>query len=329
MTRLNLYRWLAVLTLAIALASSIASVLEADTLSIGGTFHMDQLTGTVGADLAEVFAHDNENTWSLTLFGIAQSYEVVDYNAGDADATEFITQVHATSFDFGFVGPDAVVLNEVISQQLIRSSLGGDLFLKLSNLYSYTDFWPGNSFWDIGLLPLDDAAGVSFFASGYKAYSAFPYSNGGAWFPAEGGGEGYPLVEPQTITSQNISIHDSRPGSSGELVLTIDFVDIELSTLILPGDYNGNGTVGPEDYNLWKSSYGSIGNFPADGNGDGIVNGADYTVWRNNLGASLGAGSGAALPSAEPLSPAVPEPASALLVLVGLGIACLRGPRSY
>jgi hypothetical protein len=308
MTRLKLSRWFAVLTLAIALASSIASVLEADTLNISGTFHMDQLTGTVGADLAEVFAHDNENTWSLTLFGITQSYEVIDYNAGDADATELITQVHATAFDFGFVGPDADVLNEVISQQLTRSSLGGDLFLKLSNLYNYTDFWPGNSFWDIGLLPLDDAAGVSFFARGYKAYSAFPYASGGAWFPTEGGGEGFPLIEPQTITSQETSIHDSRPGSSGELVSTIDFVDIEALILILSGDYNGNGAVDAADYVLWRKT---------------LIDGQQgYGTWRANFRQT--AGSGATLPSVEPLSPGVPEPASALMFLIGVLVMCFR-----
>jgi PEP-CTERM motif len=324
MTRLKLSRWLAVLTLAIALAPSTASVLEADTLSIGGTFHMDQLTGTVGADLAEVFAHDNENTWSLTLFGITQSYEVIDYNAGDADATELITQVHATSFDFGFVGPDADVLNEVISQQLTTSSLGGDLFLKLSNLYNYTDFWPGNSFWDIGLLPLDDAAGVSFFASGYKAYSAFPYANGGAWFPAEGSSEGFPLVEPQTITSQRTLIHDSRPGSSGELVSTIDFVDIGLSTLILPGDYNGNGIVDAADYTVWRDALETPGSSLLNDPTPTSVGEDDFLYWRSHFGEALGSGVGAV--SAAP----VPEPATVALFgvgLVGLGVASRRRVR--
>jgi PEP-CTERM motif len=318
MTRLKLSRWLAVLSLAIALASSTASVLEADTLNIGGTFHMDQLTGTVGADLAEVFTHDNENTWSLTLFGITQSYEVIDYDAGDADATELITQVHATSFDFGFVGPDADVLNEVISQQLTRSSLGGDLFLELSNLYNYTDFWPGNSFWDVGLLPVDDAAGVSFFARGNKANSAFPYAVGGAWFTAEGGGEGFPLVEPQTIRSQRTSIHDSRPESSGELVSTDDFVDLKLSILNLPGDYNGNGSVDAADYTAWRDAMTagtSLLNDPTPG-----VDEDDFLFWRAHFGEALGSGAGAG-------QAAVPEPSSLALLSIGLPLLVWRNSR--
>lgn len=52
----------------------------------------------------------------------------------------------------------------------------------------------------------------------------------------------------------------------------------------IAGDFNGDGCVDTEDYNLWRSDFGSTDS-PADGNGDGIVNGADYTVWRDHLGA--------------------------------------------
>jgi len=99
-----------------------------------------------------------------------------------------------------------------------------------------------------------------------------------------------------------------------------------LLTPVLAGDYSGNGTVGPEDYDLWKANFGSTTILAADGNGDGRVNAADYTVWRNHLGDSLGAGSGAALPSAAPLSPAVPEPSACALAAIALFglVACAR-----
>jgi hypothetical protein len=69
------------------------------------------------------------------------------------------------------------------------------------------------------------------------------------------------------------------------------------------GDFNGNGSVGPEDYSKWKSDYGKwvAKGGGADGNGDGIVNAADYTVWRNAMDATPGAGA------------AVPEPGAAVL----------------
>jgi hypothetical protein len=74
------------------------------------------------------------------------------------------------------------------------------------------------------------------------------------------------------------------------------------------GDYSGNGTVGPEDYDIWKANFGT--SFAAaDGNGNGIVDAADYTVWRDHLGQSAGAGSFAAV--------AVPEPNSLMLLVLG------------
>jgi hypothetical protein len=53
----------------------------------------------------------------------------------------------------------------------------------------------------------------------------------------------------------------------------------------MPGDFSGDGHVGPEDYLMWKHNFGEhVQQFSgADGNGDGIVNAADYTVWRNHL----------------------------------------------
>jgi hypothetical protein len=73
------------------------------------------------------------------------------------------------------------------------------------------------------------------------------------------------------------------------------------------GDYNGDGNVGPEDYDVWRSTFGS-NNTAADGNGSGAVDAADYVVWRNNL--PPGAGSGAS----------VPEPSAGLLPCVALGL---------
>lgn len=76
------------------------------------------------------------------------------------------------------------------------------------------------------------------------------------------------------------------------------------------GDYNGNNTVGPEDYVKWKNDYGKwvAKGGGADGNGDGIVNAGDYTVWRNALG-GINEGGGSALNH-------VPEPSATLLVCV-------------
>ena len=73
----------------------------------------------------------------------------------------------------------------------------------------------------------------------------------------------------------------------------------------IPGDFNRNGVVDAADYVVWRKNGGAQ---------------EEYDTWRANFGSSLGPGSGAALPSANPLSAAVPEPASvSLLMLAVLG----------
>jgi cytochrome c peroxidase len=94
----------------------------------------------------------------------------------------------------------------------------------------------------------------------------------------------------------------------------------------LPGDYDGNGIVGQDDYTVWSQSFGSATLLSADGNGDGVVNAADYTIWRDNFGATweglyYGSGGGA-------LAQGVPEPASFLLFLLAAGWMSLLRRRS-
>jgi hypothetical protein len=81
-----------------------------------------------------------------------------------------------------------------------------------------------------------------------------------------------------------------------------------------PGDFNQDGTVDAADYVVWRKT-------------DGTQTG--YDTWRANFGTSLLAGSGAAIPSAEPLS-AVPEPSTlmiACIAAIGIGAAARRRSR--
>jgi hypothetical protein len=49
----------------------------------------------------------------------------------------------------------------------------------------------------------------------------------------------------------------------------------------IAGDYNGDGAVGAEDYELWQANFGQRGiGLAADGNGDNAVNAADFVLWR-------------------------------------------------
>ena len=72
----------------------------------------------------------------------------------------------------------------------------------------------------------------------------------------------------------------------------------------VPGDYNQNGSVDAADYVVWRNGVGTT------------YTQGDYDVWRAHFGQT--AGSGTALPSAEPLSAAVPEPATIMMLAMAI-----------
>ena len=82
----------------------------------------------------------------------------------------------------------------------------------------------------------------------------------------------------------------------------------------VPGDYNQNGEVDAADYVVWRNG---VGTTYAQG---------DYDVWRAHFGQT--AGSGAARPSAEPLSAEVPEPAGIPLLILGIAVFSCRRHRT-
>jgi hypothetical protein len=75
--------------------------------------------------------------------------------------------------------------------------------------------------------------------------------------------------------------------------------------LTVNGDFNLDGAVDAADYVVWRNGLGT-----------GYTQ-SDYGVWRAHFGASLGSGSGSAIPFAEPLFTAVPEPGSIVMLLAG------------
>lgn len=86
----------------------------------------------------------------------------------------------------------------------------------------------------------------------------------------------------------------------------------------LAGDYNHDGTVGLDDYDVWRSTIGSTTVYDADGNGNFGIDAADYVVWRRNLGNHLAAG----------MSIAVPEPALISVAAIGLVVLSLFRSRA-
>jgi hypothetical protein len=79
------------------------------------------------------------------------------------------------------------------------------------------------------------------------------------------------------------------------------------SDAALVGDYDNNGAVDANDYQVWRQTFGTSGNqLAADGNKDGVVNAADYIVWRDLYVA----------PAMSSLV-AIPEPPSVILMILG------------
>jgi hypothetical protein len=110
----------------------------------------------------------------------------------------------------------------------------------------------------------------------------------------------FSFIETASSTTTRLDFHGTD--ANGSILLD----NVSVTPVMVAGDFNGDGHVGPDDYVVWKSTFGSIAMLAADGNGDGVVNAADYTVWRDHLEAGSGAGASV-----------VGEPSSASLVAVG------------
>jgi len=49
------------------------------------------------------------------------------------------------------------------------------------------------------------------------------------------------------------------------------------------GDYDGNGIINNQDFNLWKQNVNDINTYiPADADGNGIINNLDFNLWKQN-----------------------------------------------
>ncbi len=87
---------------------------------------------------------------------------------------------------------------------------------------------------------------------------------------------------------------------------------VPLSPVGLPGDYNNDETVNAADYTVWRNSLGApAGTLQNDADG-GVIGQPQYDTWKAHFGLTASSGSGATA------NAAVPEPASALLIMVGM-----------
>jgi hypothetical protein len=197
MNRSTHHRWVAGLALAFGLTAPIASAEESGTITVGGTFQMEGLEGTVGADLAQIYANGVEHTWAVTLTGA--TWTRFSGLAG------YTTSVEATVSELQFFGPDAAALNSIVAEPLA----GARAILSMRN--SYQDNGPDFGILQLQLLPAEGStSGISFWAD---------HDTGGSLslFPTDT--DGYPTVtsEPCSIWVEMTGIEDGRPGNGGRL----------------------------------------------------------------------------------------------------------------
>lgn len=196
MRPLKLFRWAAALTLATSLAPAAASAQEAGTVTISGTFSMSTLSGTVGPDLAAVYANGHDHTWTLTLHDTTQSHSTYSTWFGYIRRA---TKIHATSFDLEFFGPDAATLNGIVSDHIA----GGDVSLYLENAYS-SGFGDDFAVWDVSVFGPDVEFWTGELSDGWNPL-----------FPSDA--DGYPVVGPDafSIWAEDNILVDNRPGNDG------------------------------------------------------------------------------------------------------------------
>lgn len=102
--------------------------------------------------------------------------------------------------------------------------------------------------------------------------------------------------------------------------LLVDYVRVWQKQTGLLGDYNTDGIVDAVDYTVWRDSQGQSGiDLPADGSGNGTVGPEDFDVWKSNFSDEVpGVGASSSLN--------VPEPAT-MSLSIGTLLALLQRTR--
>lgn len=209
MPRLNQPLTIAVFVLAVLFAGSPAFAQSAgwsESLTLSGNFNMQPNWGTIGEDLASIVGH--ENGWTVTLYDVTyHHFTYWDSIFGEIRGTG----ANYTVGSFEFTGPDAALLNSLVSPQLTEVTIGAA---------AYQDYypWPPYYYWYYydGIvtvtIPVGET-GVSFEVRGALGFRTDD--------------DGYPILWSCWSTQDNYAnLYDGRNGNSGSLVSYDDAISI-------------------------------------------------------------------------------------------------------
>jgi hypothetical protein len=132
------------------------------------------------------------------------------------------------------------------------------------------------------------------------------------------------LTGTEVIFGGGNVVYNAHNALHRQSTLQSDGFDVRINAIsAIPGDYNGNGSVGPEDFQSWKTAFGATvpSGTSADGNRDGVVNGADYVVYRKLRAPGGGSPAFDGAPGGVGAF-VVPEP-STLFASTALALCCL------
>jgi T5SS/PEP-CTERM-associated repeat protein len=122
----------------------------------------------------------------------------------------------------------------------------------------------------------------------------------GSFTPAAG--EVFTILDADSLsgTFSNVTNGQRLDTIGGEGSFVVNYIEdtgsVVLSSFLLLGDFNGNGSVDAADYVVWRKTDGAQ---------------ASYDTWRENFGATIGSGAGART------NTTVPEPTTIFIALVG------------
>jgi len=158
--------------------------------------------------------------------------------------------------------------------------------------------WMGR---DIGRGNLWDISKNGISLTGGAIFSGDPYSRSSPFLFSAGSGGPTVLNQIPVAVGDVLRLQITRTSAPGDYAV----VNLTVTaTPDLPGDFNHDSSVGAPDYVIWRKGLGTT------------YTQADYDLWRSHFGETAGSGSGASA------SDAVPEPATLVMLIVGLLKMC-------